>query len=130
MDNYRPISVLNNISKAIERLAYNQMYEHLEINDLITPHQFGSRRNCSTQQCIVHLTNTIRMHSDQGKCTAALYMDLGEALTLLSCIIKKLPDFGIRELEWLTDYLFHWKQLVKGMCQMLNQLLAESLKAQ
>ena len=114
MDNYRPISVLSNVSKAIEHLAYNQMYEHLEINNLITPHQFGFRRNRSIQQCIVHLTNTIRMHSDQGKCTAALYMDLGKAFDTAThtCIIKQRQDFGIRdtELEWLTDYPFHRKQ--------------------
>ena len=119
MDNYRPISVLNNISKVIERLAYdyNQMYEHLEINNLITPHQFGFRRNRSTQQCIVNLTNTIRMIADQRKCSTALYMDLRKAFDTANhtCIIKKLPDFGIRntELEWLTDYLFHRKQQVK-----------------
>ena len=117
MDNYRPISVLNNISKVIERLAYNQMYEHLEINNLITPHQSGFQRNRSTQQCIVNLTNTIRMNVGQGECTTALYMDLRKAFDTANhtCIIKALPDFGLlnTELEWLIDYLFHRKQQVK-----------------
>ena len=58
------------------------MYEHLEINNLRTPHQFGFRRNRSAQQCIVNLTNTIRMNSDQGKCMAALYMDLRKAFDI------------------------------------------------
>ena len=49
MEDYRPISVLHNISKVIKRLTYNQMYEHLEINNLIIPHQFGFRHNRSTQ---------------------------------------------------------------------------------
>ena len=57
------------------------------------------------------------MNADQGKCTAALYMDLRKSFDTAkhTCIIEKLPDFGIcnTEVEWLTDYLFHQKQQVK-----------------
>ena len=48
--------------------------------------------------------------ADQGKCTAAVYMDSKQLLTQLIIIAlsKKHPHFGIcnTELEWLTDYLF------------------------
>ena len=93
------------------------MYEHSEINTLITLHQFGFRRNGSTQQCLLNLTNTIRMNADQGMCTSALYMNSRKAFGTAnySCIIKKIPDFGKpnTELEWLTYYLFHRKQQAK-----------------
>ena len=80
------------------------MYEHLEINNLIAPHQFGVWCNRSTQQCTITLMNIIRMNVDEGKCMAALCMDL-----------RKFVDFGIlnTELEWSTYYPFHWKLQVK-----------------
>ena len=66
------------------------------------------------------------MNADQGKCTAALYIDIRRAFDTANhtCTIKKLPDFGIRntELDWLTDNLFIGgsKSRLKGMCQLLN----------
>ena len=48
------------------------------------------------------------MNVDQGKCIAALYMDLRKAFEAANhtCIIKKLPDFGKRntELDWLAEW--------------------------
>ena len=56
------------------------------------------------------------MNADHGKCTAAFYKDLRKASDTANhtFIIKKHPDFGIRntELEWLNDNLCHQKQQV------------------
>ena len=44
IDNYRPISVLNILSKVVERIAYNQLYDYLESNDLLNQNQYGFRQ--------------------------------------------------------------------------------------
>jgi len=52
--NYRPISILSNLDKIIERLMYNRLYKFLESNDLIYSLQFGFRKNFNTLQMQGH----------------------------------------------------------------------------
>ena len=44
VDNYRPMSVLNILSKTVERVVYNQLSENLESNNLLSDNQYGFRR--------------------------------------------------------------------------------------
>ena len=46
--NYRPISLLSNTSKVLERLIFNKMIDH--VTKSISPLQFGFTKNCSTLQ--------------------------------------------------------------------------------
>lgn len=115
-DNYRPIYVLNVISKVIEKIACHQITDHLENNNLLSSCQYGFRRNRSTQHAVSKLVDHIRHNIDGGKYTGVLYMDFSKAFDTVnhSCLLQKLPYYGINgvELEWLSDYLFNRKQLV------------------
>ena len=42
-ENYRPISILPIICKIFERSVFNQLYEFLNSNSLLSKHQFGFR---------------------------------------------------------------------------------------
>ena len=42
-ENYRPMSALPVVSRLFERLVYNQLYQHLNTNDLLAPSQSGFR---------------------------------------------------------------------------------------
>ena len=72
LDNYRPISVLNIVSKVIERIAYKQLMDYLENNNFLCPRQYGFRRNRSTQDAVIQLVDHFRESSDKGKFTGAL----------------------------------------------------------
>jgi hypothetical protein len=50
ISNYRPISLLTSFSKVFEKLIYNRLYTHLEINKILVPEQFGFRNKHSTEQ--------------------------------------------------------------------------------
>jgi hypothetical protein len=41
LDNYRPISILPVVSKLMERILYDQMFEYLNRENLLSKHQFG-----------------------------------------------------------------------------------------
>ena len=62
--NYRPISLLSNLGKILERLMYNRVYKFLEKNSLIYSLQFGFRQKHSTSHALIHLTEKIRI--DKG----------------------------------------------------------------
>ena len=43
--NYRPISLLGNVSKIFERIIYDQLYEYLTTNDLLNPNNSGQKKD-------------------------------------------------------------------------------------
>ena len=100
-DNYRPLSVLKIMSEVLERIAYQQLPEYLEMNNLLNTHQYGFRRKRSTQQADVYLTEHIRQNKDKGHCTGAAYLDLRKAFDTVNhaCLLNKLPSYGIHGIE-------------------------------
>ena len=57
--NYRPISLLSNIEKIIEKLMYKRLSNFLDINNLIYSLQFGFRQKYSTTHALINLTESI-----------------------------------------------------------------------
>ena len=57
-ENYRPISILPANSKIMERLLYDQIYQYLSDNSLLSQHQFGFRKSHSTASALLDSTNS------------------------------------------------------------------------
>ena len=62
--NYRPISLLSNISKIFERVMYNRIEEFLAEHDIIYDLQFGFRKN-STNHALLNIVEKIRSNLDK-----------------------------------------------------------------
>ena len=58
--NYRPVSLLCNIEKIIEKLMYKRLSNFLDINNLIYFLQFGFPQKHSTTHALINLTDSIR----------------------------------------------------------------------
>ena len=54
--NYRPISLLSNVEKILEKLMYKQVYNFLTENNIIYDLQFGFRQKISASHALVNLT--------------------------------------------------------------------------
>ena len=52
--NYRPISVLPSFSKIYEKFITKRLVSFIELHDIITPSQYGFRRNHSTYIAIMN----------------------------------------------------------------------------
>ena len=75
-NNYRPISLLSNTSKVLERIIYSKIINHISRH--ISPLQFG---NCSTlQQLLIFLDHIINspLQSD------VIYFDISKAFDTVS----------------------------------------------
>ena len=65
--NYRPISILNTISKVVEKIVYEQIEKYLTTNKLIYEYQSGFRTSHSTDTCLLYLSDHIKHELDAGK---------------------------------------------------------------
>ena len=115
--NYRPISVLPVLSRAFEKVVYNQLYDYLDSNRLIYKHQSGFRSLHSVVTSLMAGTNHWYVNIDRGKYTGLIFIDLKKAFDTVNhdILLKKLEKYGISglELDWFTSYLHERKQFCK-----------------
>ena len=100
LNNYRPISLLPCVSKIFERVLFNQLYEYFDRNDLLTQHQYGFRKNHSTEFAAMELIDRVANLLELGKIPFNLYIDLSKAFDVLNhdILLSKLEFYGLNEL--------------------------------
>ena len=110
VSNYRPISLLCNTAKVLERIIYNRCLEIVESR--LTIHQYGFQRNHSvTQQMLLFYDKLV--HSDS---TDAIYLNIAKAFDCVphDQLLRKLAGLGVTgELWlWIRAYLTNRQQCV------------------
>ena len=78
-ENYRPISLLSNISKIFERIMYNRVENFLLSTNQFYDLQFGFRKNYSTNHALISITEQIRESMDNRLFTCGVFIDLEKA---------------------------------------------------
>ena len=114
LNNYRPISLLPCVSKIFERVLFNQLYEYFDRNDLLTQHQYGFRKNHSTEFAAMELIDRVANLLELGKIPFNLYIDLSKAFDVLNheILLSKLEFYGLNELtiKLIKNYLSNRSQ--------------------
>ena len=65
--NYRPISLISYVGKALEKLVHRHIHNFVLENNIITPFQSGFARGDSTVNQLADLYNTFCHALDEGK---------------------------------------------------------------
>ena len=120
INNYRPISVLSNISKILEKIMYRRVISFLNRHNFVFENQFGFRKKCFTSQAISLLINSITNSFNKNEKSLAIFLYLLKAFDTISIeiLLKKLDHYGIRGLAyiWFKNYLLNRKQQVVCSC--------------
>ena len=115
--NYRPISILPAITKIFEKVMFNQLHAHFEVNKLYYNSQYGFRRNHSTEFAALELIDRILLVMDKGEIPFAIFIDISKAFDTLHHItlMHKLCYYGVHgtALTLFQSYLSNRKQYVK-----------------
>ena len=116
--NYRPISLLNVISKIFERVVYNQLYEYFTVNNLFYSSQYGFRKRHSTEDAAMELVDKINsfFENDANDQVLAVFLDLSKAFDTMDheILLTKLAHYGIEGsvLRWFRCFLSDRKQFI------------------
>ena len=114
-DNYRPVSILSNISKIYERLMFKQISEYFE--PILSKFQCRFRTGYSAQHCPLAMLEKWKSAVDNKKTFGALLTDLSKAFDCFShdLLLAKLNVYGFNlpALRLIQSYLSKRKQRTK-----------------
>ena len=112
---YRPISILSNISKIYERIMHDNMSDYF--NDVLSKFQCGFRKGFGAQNCLLFMIETIRKTRDNHGVFTAVMTDLSKACDCISheFLIAKLNAHGFDKtlLKVSNSYLKNRTQTTK-----------------
>ena len=114
-DNYRPVSILSDISKIHERLLFKQISEYFE--PILSKFQCGFRKGYSAQHCLLAMLEKWKLAVDNKRNFGALLTDLSKAFDCLphDLLLAKLNAYGfsLPALRLVQSYLSNRKQRTK-----------------
>lgn len=114
--NYRPISLISNLAKIIEKIIKKRIVMFLEKYKLISEQQYGFREGRSTEDAIYKLTSYMYNALDKKKPALCIFVDLSKAFDTVSHekLLGKMKHYGLRGniCKLIKSYLSNRKQQV------------------
>ena len=84
ISNYRPISILPTVSKAIEKIVYSQINQYLTANKMLHPHQFGFSTKNSTESAVLYYLNHLNDKINMNYYCLTIFLDYSKAFDSIS----------------------------------------------
>ena len=114
---YRPISLLNCMSKVLEKIIFDEIYKL--VRHKLCENQFGCRKKRSAILQLLLFLDTVykKFDSEAIKDLSILYLDFAKAFDTLphNILIQKLYNIGVggKLIQLISSYLTNRKQYVK-----------------
>lgn len=115
--NYRPISLISNLAKILEKIIHHRILNFIIKHKIISKQQYGFMKNLGTKDALNYITNLIYEKLDKSTPIAITFLDLAKAFDTVNhkILLDKLYNYGIRGKahELILSYLQNRKQCVK-----------------
>ena len=114
--NNRPISLLCQPGKSLERCVHKELYNYINEHKLLTPFQSGFVPGDSTTFQLLHTYHMFCEAVDSGKEVRVVFCDISKAFDRVwqRGLIHKLRDIGCSDaiIKWFSSYLSNRRQRV------------------
>ncbi|XP_059061639.1 uncharacterized protein LOC131854532 [Achroia grisella] len=114
---YRPISILPFLSKALERLVQLRLNSFLTRHSLLNPLQSGFRPGHSTTTAVVKITDDIRLGMENSQLTVLTLLDFSNAFNTVDfdILLGLLSSLNISPtaIDWFRSYLLGRRQRIR-----------------
>ena len=113
--NYRPVSILNVLSKILERAIHSQLADYLEKRNILFENQSGFRGGYSTDSSLIGLSDYIKGEMAKGNLVGMVLIDLQKAFDTVdhAILLEKLRAVGVSSVAWFQSYLSGREQCVE-----------------
>ena len=106
---YRSIGLTSTVCKLMESVIHNNISDHCNLNNILTPEQHGFRNNHSTTSVLLELLNDITKIIDDGNCVDVITVDFAKAFYSIfhNKLIYKLKFYGkcSKVQSWIKEFL-------------------------
>ena len=82
-ENYCPVSNLSPVSKILERVVHEKVYDYFSQNSILHSNHHGFRKSRSTQTALLQLYDRWVRSANDGKLTGVVLLDLSAAFDLV-----------------------------------------------
>lgn len=115
--NYRPISLISNLAKILEKIIYIRLKSFFVKHNLLATNQYGFIAKKGTKDALSYLTKLLYDKLDKSKPIAITFLDLAKAFDTVdhTILLDKLYNYGIRgnAHKLIVSYLSNRKQKVR-----------------
>ena len=108
IENYRPISLISNFSKILEKIIKNRLTKYVSKHNIIAETQYGFQEHKSTNDAIAKLTSLMYDALDKSNPSLVVFLDLAKAFDTVSHsqLLQKLQSVGC-----VGEYHFNSSQI-------------------
>lgn len=82
LKNYRPISILNTMSKIYETCLYNRLYNYLESIDFFKSNQFGFIKKSNTTSACITFVDGLQRALNENQIVCSIFLDVANIIVL------------------------------------------------
>ena len=108
-ENYRPVAILSPLSKILEKILYEHIYDYFNKNKLFHSSLHGYRGGRSTMTALLTMYDKWVKAASKGQFSGVVLVDLSAAFDLVSpeLLIQKLKIYGFEDdiITWISSYL-------------------------
>lgn len=129
MINYRPVSLISNLAKVLEKVIKKRITDFTTKYNILSEMQFGFQEGRSTQDAIAYVTQKIYQNLDNSEPTICIFVDLEKAFDTVSHsrLLNKLEHLGFRgnAIKLMESYLSNREQYVQIEESLSQQRIVE-----